>query len=244
MRARNMIPNSMQLLAITMLLPILWVAQIAVAETDTHEAAYLQTLERLQVAPDAIREEVQRVHSGEVEHFDYLQHAHIELLRDARAVRFPPSSLNQRQRELIKDQADQVLQSSMELELTIADFLRGQALLNAALSSTVDLIRTAHSRSNAAVQGKLLTLSKAANDFRDMASEEALDALMQAFEAVANSQLKASVKQEIAVQKDIIIRNQELVERTMNDLAAANLDRAISRLIQLFDSASPLLGSR
>ena len=242
MRGRNMIARSMSLMATLLLVPVLWATQAVAA--DAHKLAYSEALERLQSAPGHILDEMSRIRSGDVAHFDFLQHAHIELLRDARAVRYPPSSLDQHRRDIVRDQADRVLQFATDLELTIADFLRGHALLNAALDSTVDIARTADASSNADTQAMLAELGNAASAYRNVASDENRAVLMQAFEAAARSQLRDQFKQELAVQRAVIDTNEDIVDQAMHEARAAQLTMAIARLDELFRVASPLLGNR
>ena len=237
-----MITRSMSLMATLLLVPVLWATQALAA--DVHKLAYAEALERLQSAPGHILDEMSRIRNGDVAHFDFLQHAHIELLRDARAVRYPPASLDQHRRDIVKDQADRVLQLGTELELAIADFLRGYALMNAALGSTIDIARTANTRSNPDTQAMLAELGNAASAYRGVASDENRAELMQAFEAVARSQLSDQFKQELAVQRTVIDANEDIVERSMHEAGAARLTMAIAQLDELFRGASPLLGNR
>lgn len=235
---------SLNIFLLSLLLAIVWTGQALATEADSHEKAYEEALARLQAAPQRLLSEMEKVRSGEVAHFDYLQYAHIELLRDSRAVRFPPASLDQYQREEVRDQAEQILQTATELELTIADFLRAQALINGALSSTIDIAKAAGQDVEPGVQLVLTRLDEAATAYRNEVDRDRYIALNRAFDAVAEVPLHGRYKKELAIQKEFLANNEQAVETAMQRVGAAGLEMAIAQLIQLYDEASPLLSSR
>ncbi|CAN0463478.1 unnamed protein product, partial [Discosporangium mesarthrocarpum] len=112
---------------------------LASAESGSHETAYAEALHRVVTAQDLLLEEMRKIQSGEVAHYDFLQHAHIELLRDARGMRHSPASLPAVKRTALQEQAAQVLQLAGAMEWTLADFLRSHAQISGALASTIDL---------------------------------------------------------------------------------------------------------
>lgn len=244
MRAQFVSSNLWARLSATFLVSILWGSQALAEDTDSHAIAYAQALERLQTAPALLEQEMNRIRSAEVAHFDYLQYAHIELLRDARAVRFPPSSLEQLQRQALTDQADRVLRASTELELVISDFLRAQAALNGALSSTVDIIRSSDLHMDEGTQAKLADLSSAATEFRNNQNQETLATLRHAFTAAIDGRLPDSLKKELASQQTVIETSSEGIERATNTMRATDLNREIAQLAELYKGANTLLGSR
>ncbi|CAN0496447.1 unnamed protein product, partial [Discosporangium mesarthrocarpum] len=112
---------------------------LASAESGSHETAYAEALHRVVTAQDLLLEEMRKIQSGEIAHYDFLQHAHIELLRDARGLRHSPASLPAVKRTALQEQAAQVLQLANAMEWTLADFLRSHAQISGALASTIDL---------------------------------------------------------------------------------------------------------
>ncbi|MEQ8408583.1 MAG: cytochrome c peroxidase [Gammaproteobacteria bacterium] len=109
--------------------------------SDLHSKDYKLTLEITSSAPSRIENEMQRIRSGEVAHYDFLQYEHIEMLRHARALSFPPAEVDSEMRASMLQQAEQWQAAAAQYELTIADFLRSHAVsLNAKLNYQ-DLLR-------------------------------------------------------------------------------------------------------
>jgi len=106
-----------------------------------HQEEYTAALNRTAEAPTRIAEEMQRIRSGQVAHYDFLQYEHIEMLRHARALPFPPANLEPEQREAMLSQATKWQQSAEQYELIIADFLRTQAVASSAKANYEDLLR-------------------------------------------------------------------------------------------------------
>ena len=136
------------------------------AEAETHTAAYEDALARVSSGQGKLIAEMERINSGQVAHFDFLQFEHLEILRFASALRYPPTSLNESQRAAIREQADQLLLSAETLEWTIADFLRSQALLNSALSNTLDIVSGALLEAKPANTSNSQELTQAAGLFQ------------------------------------------------------------------------------
>lgn len=109
--------------------------------SDLHSKDYKLALEITSSAPARITIEMQRIRSGEVAHYDFLQYEHIEMLRHARALSFPPAEVDSEMRASMLQQAEQWQAAAAQYELTIADFLRSHAVsLNAKLNYQ-DLLR-------------------------------------------------------------------------------------------------------
>ena len=105
-----------------------------------HRDDYADAVQRTAQAPARIAAEMQRIRSGEVLHYDFLQYEHIEMLRHARALSFPPAGISAQQREEMLSQARLWQESAQHYELTIADFLRDHAVASAARSNYLDLL--------------------------------------------------------------------------------------------------------
>lgn len=120
-----------------------------------HQQEYTAALNHAAEAPARITEEMQRIRSGEVAHYDFLQYEHIEMLRHARALSFPPANLKSEQREDVLSQATQWQQSAEGYELVIADFLRTQAVASSAKANFQDLLRLLSAEADEKVQSLL-----------------------------------------------------------------------------------------
>jgi len=106
-----------------------------------HQQEYTAALNLAADAPARIAVEMQRIRTGEVAHYDFLQYEHIEMLRHARALSFPPANLESAQRQALLSQALEWQHSAQQYELIIADFLRVQAVLSNAKANYQDLLR-------------------------------------------------------------------------------------------------------
>ena len=106
-----------------------------------HQEEYTAALDLAAEAPTRIAEEMRRIRSGQVAHFDFLQYEHIEMLRHARALSFPPGDLGQEQRDAVLAQAVEWQQSAEQYELIISDFLRTLAVASSAKTNYQDLLR-------------------------------------------------------------------------------------------------------
>ncbi len=109
------------------------------AEEMDHPAAYQKALDFVRQSEGLLLSEMERIHSGEVAHYDFLQFQHLELLRHARALQHPPASLASAKRERLIEQAGSLLRAAESLEWIIADFLRAESALRSARSNQADL---------------------------------------------------------------------------------------------------------
>lgn len=243
MKSKNLIRQSLTTLVLGLTLMSLFSTQ-SLAEAGSHELAYAEALQRLELAPGRLLREIDNIRQGDVAHFDFLQYEHIELLRDARALRFPPASLESDRRVALRDQAERVLRLATALELTLADFLRSQALVNAALSNTVDIADLASRNADSNSRSALARLSEAAIAFRKTANEETRSALMRAFDDIAGISISAQYQNELSAQRQLVQDNAESIERTLDEFPRAELNTVIAQLVELFSRKDSLLGSR
>ena len=217
----------------------------AEANDSTHEYAYAKALERLEAVPDKMLEAMRRIRTGEVSHFDYLQYEHIELLRDAKAVHFPPMSLAESKRELVRDQADRVLKFAVELEVNIADFLRAQALLNGSLLGTLDIANAAGKLTESTSQQMaLIDLSEAVRQYQATFDSSDLQSVLQAFDRVDGSGLDRRYKLELSAQRQIIANNDQVAGAAMESMGTAQLSVAIAQLINLYEGSETIMAHR
>lgn len=213
------------------------------AEDSTHGTAYTEALQRLLAAQDSLLDEMRRIQGGGVAHFDFLQHAHIELLRDARALRYPPAGLNATQRAALREQAEQVLQLASAMEWTLADFLRSHAQISGALSSTVDLAQLASAGAADSTQAALSRLSKAADNFRRQPNSQALTALLRSFDRTVNLPLNPQYREELALQRHLLTANVEPRQGAIDEIGASGLNLAAAQLLALYEHSLQLLSA-
>ena len=99
------------------------------ATESSHEDAWRQALERVGQAWKRLRDEADRVRDGEVEHYDFLQFQHREMIRHARALAHTPSDWPDGLRGTLATEAQHLLVAVNALETVISDILRAQAQL-------------------------------------------------------------------------------------------------------------------
>lgn len=199
-------------------------ASQALAESGGHHQAYLAALETVVAADTRIAREMDRISTGAVAHFDFLQHEHIELLRHASALRHPPSSLSAvNQRRVITD-ADALVVSAESLELIIADFLRAQALLTGAISNTLDLVDTLPKR-NLSSQG-LVSLQQLTHAATALATDNTIEArhvIFAVFDKVATIDTEPTWQGELSMQRQLINSNAVEAAAGVSNLATAQV---------------------
>jgi cytochrome c peroxidase len=98
------------------------------ADNHSHKQLYQAAISATTGAGDKILSEMQRINSAEIANFDFLQFEHLELLRNARALAFPPADLDSRTQQALQRSAEALLAASHDLEWIIADFLRAEAM--------------------------------------------------------------------------------------------------------------------
>lgn len=104
-----------------------------------HAAAYAAVLAQVQQTQGRLVQALMQVNHGAVDHYDFVQVAHLDLLRQARALQHPPVQLTGAHRDQVIAKATRVLEISESLEWVVADFLRAQAALRSARANLADL---------------------------------------------------------------------------------------------------------
>lgn len=102
--------------------------QGAIEDTQSHEDAYLKSIESIEPAYTRLLAEMDRINKGQVAHYDFLQFQHRELIRHARALQHPPSTLDAGTQADLRSVAQHLLSSVTELEWAISDYLRKEAM--------------------------------------------------------------------------------------------------------------------
>jgi len=206
------------------------------AEGESHNEAYQQALAIVEAGQSRLLAEIHRIESGAVAHFDFLQYEHVEVLRHARALRHPPSTLNTQQRSKLTNQADQVLLVAEALEFPIADFLRSHALLDSAVSNTIDITSLASSEVDETMKITLQELQNAARAFQAKPEVANLQALTTAFDAAMTHAPSAAAPwyAELAVQQHRITANVTAAANAKAEVQTASLTHEAKLLAQLY----------
>ncbi len=167
---------------------------------QTHHEAYADSADRVSKAADRINAEIQRIRSGEVAHYDFLQFEHIEMLRHARALSFPPANLEPEQRKALLASAAEWQDTAQDYELLIADFLRAQSTASAAWANYQDILRII---SDAADEKTLVLLSQAEHSAFSFFSNPNVDTQEEfesATQALLDSKLNGQLLEELRIQ--------------------------------------------
>jgi len=93
-----------------------------------HHRDYQDAMVAILHSSEALKQEAERVANETVSHFDFLQYQHIEMLRHARALAYPPAVLSAAEQEQLTAQAGQLLDDVDALEWLISDFLQAVAV--------------------------------------------------------------------------------------------------------------------
>ncbi len=131
----------------------------------SHHQDYLEALRKVTSAQPKLIYEMNRIQTGEVAHYDFLQYEHIELIRHAKALAHPPAALPESVRTDLTQQAQTLLHTSNQLEWVIADFLRSHALVLSARYNLNDLIQQQVTEANGTQLTTLFELNSHVNRY-------------------------------------------------------------------------------
>ncbi|MDP2139978.1 MAG: hypothetical protein Q8L20_04125 [Gammaproteobacteria bacterium] len=229
-KMRGMMKGSLGflMLATLALMPTAW------AESGTaHQQDYLAALEKVMQAEARIAQEMERVQLGTVGHYDFLQYEHIELVRHARALAYPPSGLTAESRAAIKTQTEQLLTSANELEWVIADFLRAFAQVRSAGSNTLDIAATMKRDSSAELATRIEALETGMLLYMVSGYAEGWDALSVAFDGVLEAANEVQ-RRELAVQKHLLEENSPRLGAQRQKLIDSDVDTLALQLQALY----------
>lgn len=165
-----------------------------------HLEDYQTAVDRVAEASTRIAAEMQRIRSGEVAHYDFLQYEHIEMLRHARALSFPPADLDAAQHAAMLAEATHWQQSAEDYELVIADFLRSHATASGAKSNYQDLLRILSERADEKIMSLLARAEQSALMFYDEPSVNTQIELEKATRALHGIGLDAQRLKELELQ--------------------------------------------
>jgi len=104
------------------------ISAVTVKAEGSHQELYRAAIAATAAAQDKLLSEMTRINSAEVAHFDFLQYQHLELIRHARALHYPPAQLGGDVRSALIAEAERLLAEANQLEWVISDFLRAEAM--------------------------------------------------------------------------------------------------------------------
>jgi len=172
-----------------------------------HQEEYSAALDRVAEGPARIAEEMQRIRTGQVAHYDFLQYEHIEMLRHARALSSPPANLEPEQREAALAQAREWLQSAEQYEFAIADFLREFAVFSSAKANYLDLLRLLSSDADEKVLVQLANAEQSLLMYYLQPGPDTQLALERSTEALQNSNMLPQWLNELQLQAQLLLAN-------------------------------------
>jgi len=174
---------------------------------ELHQTEYAAALNRTAEAPARITEEMQRIRSGQVAHYDFLQYEHIEMLRHARALSFPPVNLEAEQRDVMLSQAAEWQQSAEQYELIIADFLRTQAVAGSAKANYLDLLQILSVEADEEILSLLVRAEQSALTFYTQPGSETQLEFEGAVRALQGVNLNPQHLEELQLQVRLLLEN-------------------------------------
>lgn len=223
--------KSTQTLASLALVVAAWPSLVLAERNTEHEQAYRSALETVQQAPARIADAMAQVQSGEVAHYDFLQFEHIELVRHAQALAWPPGDFAAADKQALKQEASALLNSANELEWIISDFLRAMAQARSASSNTLDI--AAQQESNAAWQA----LEIQSLLFMSDAYQGDWSALAAAYDTVLGGDLSEQTRRELSFQKEQLARAVPQLQQQRDALAASDVAAHADTLDKLYQAS-------
>lgn len=172
-----------------------------------HRDDYAAAVNRASNAPARIAAEMQRIRSGEVAHYDFLQYEHIEMLRHARALSFPPADIEEEQREAMLSQAARLQQAAEQYELRIADFLRSHAVASSARFNYQDLLRVLSDQADEKTLSLLARAEQSALSFYTQPDVNTQLELENATQALQSLELNPERLAELQLQVRLLLEN-------------------------------------
>lgn len=179
---------------------------------NLHQQQYSEALQRAAAAPAKISEQMQRIRSGQVAHYDFLQYEHIEMLRHARALSFPPATFDPAQRKEALVQAAKWQKSAEQYELVIADFLRSQAVYSSAKANYLDLLRLLAIDADEKVLAMLANAEQSLLRFDVRPGVDEQLALKRTTQALQGNRLHPQWIEELQLQERLLLNNVPIIQ--------------------------------
>lgn len=202
------------------------------ADTDAHHRDYDSAIHIALNSKMRIIEEMIKVRAGTVAHYDFVQFEHIELVRHAQALAFPPAATSATDKELIKVQADALLAQAQDLEWVIADYIRAFAQVRSATSNTLDILHHLPGQTKPSLSASLeaeiekLIASQYNNDWNN---------IDQTFDALIASNIDTTSIKELEFQRQQLKQNLPKLEPLIQKVALSETNEIALRIRSIFD---------
>lgn len=221
------------LLLVGMTIPSFVNAQI----NDDHNKDYLAALDNAAQGEARIAEAMTQVQSGQVAHYDFLQNEHIELIRYARALAWPPGSIAQAKKDELRADAAALLSSAESLEWVIADFLRAVAQVRSATSNTLDIAQQAAQEASGTLSASLEALQIETLKFMASGYKEGWTTLTQAYDTVLDADISEQTRTELQFQRERLALFTPQLEQYITALLESDVDVRAAHLQALYAAA-------
>lgn len=211
---------------------------IGYAQGDgAHHKDYLAALHSVGQGEARIAQAMLEVQLGQVAHYDFLQNEHIELIRHARALAWPPGGIAQANKDELRADAEALLSSAQSLEWVIADFLRAVAQVRSATSNTLDIAELAAQDASGTLNASLETLRIETLRFMASGYKEDFATLTRAYDAVLNADISEQAHRELQFQRERLALFTGQLQIHTSALLESDVDVRAARLQALYEAA-------
>ena len=221
------------LLLLGLALPVIGNAQV----NDAHNKDYLAALNVVAQGESRIAQAMMQVQSGQVAHYDFVQNEHIELIRHARALAWPPGSIESGKKDELREDATALLESAESLEWVIADYLRAIAQVRSATSNTLDIAEHVGQKASDALKADLESLQVATLMFMASAYKEDWTTLTQAYDKVLGADITEQTRRELQFQREKLTLFTPQLQVHKTALQDSDVDVRAARLQDLYEAA-------
>lgn len=204
---------------------------------DAHHSDYALALSTVVHGEERIAAAMQQVQSGQVAHYDFLQQEHIDLIRHARALAWPPASIAPATKTALRDEAQALLGSAEALEWIIADYLRAVAQVRIATSNTLDIAEQAAQGAESELKASLEALQIETLMFMAAAYHEGWERLVTAYDTVLKSDISEHSRVELRAQKERLRLFTPQLQEHRQALLESDVDVQAARLKGLYEAA-------
>lgn len=205
---------------------------------DAHHRDYVAALAQVSQSEAQILAAMKQVQSGQVAHYDFLQNEHIELIRHARALAWPPGNISQPDKDALRADAVALLSSAESLEWIIADFLRAVAQVRSATSNTLDIASQAAQGTSGTLSASLEALQVQTLMFMASGYNEGWEALAGVYDVVLTADISDQTRRELQFQRERLALFTPQLQVHTQALLESDVDVRAMHLQALFDEAT------
>jgi hypothetical protein len=227
--------RSRHMLTGLLLVGIAFPSLVSAQANDAHHRDYVAALAQVSQSEAQILAAMKQVQSGQVAHYDFLQNEHIELIRHARALAWPPGNISQPDKDALRADAVALLSSAESLEWIIADFLRTVAQVRSATSNTLDIASQAAQGTSGTLSASLKALQVQTLMFMASGYNEGWEALAGAYDAVLTADISEKTNRELQFQRERLVLFTPQLQVHTQALLESDVDVRAMHLQALFD---------